>query len=106
MRITPRTITTRDELRVELDRVRQRGFAINKGESVEGLIAVASAIFDSKGRILASVTVGSPIFRCSAAKQRTIIAATKRTAAAITGDLANVQFESAEGSCAGTAVAG
>ena len=106
MRITPRTITTRDELRVELDRVRQRGFAINKGESVEGLIAVASAIFDSKGRILASVTVGSPIFRCSAAKQRTIIAATKRTAAAITSDVANVQFESTEGSWAGTAVAG
>jgi DNA-binding IclR family transcriptional regulator len=105
-RTTDRTIATREELRAELERVRQRGFAINKGESVEGLIAVASAIFDSKGQVLASVSVGSPVFRCSAAKQKTIVAATRRAAEAITSDLANVQFESTEGRRTDTAVAG
>jgi len=105
-RATSRTITTREELRAELDRVRQRGFAINKGESVDGLIAVAAPVFDAKDRILASVSVGSPIFRCSAAKQKLIIAAVKRAAGAITADLVNLQFEPREGQSRDAAVAG
>jgi DNA-binding IclR family transcriptional regulator len=105
-RITVHTIRTREQLRLELERVRGRGYAMNKGESVEGLIAVAAPIFDARGMALGSITVGAPVFRCSPMKQRAIVAATKRTATAITSDLTNVQFETRDGSWPETAVAG
>jgi IclR family transcriptional regulator, acetate operon repressor len=90
------TITNRAQLRAELSRVRQTGFAINQEESIEGLIAVAAPIFDSRGDVLASVTVGSPIFRSSRVKQKAVISATIQAANAITADLVNVQFETSE----------
>ncbi len=92
VRLTAKTITTREGLRVELQTVRQQGFALNREESVEGLFAVAAPIFDSHKRVMASLSVGSPIFRCPRARQKTVIEATRQTAEAITRDLINVDY--------------
>lgn len=42
--LTPNTITDRDVLREELEAIRDRGFAFNDSESLEGLRAVASPV--------------------------------------------------------------
>ena len=41
---TPHTITTREELLEELDNIRERGIAFNRGESLRGLRAVGSPV--------------------------------------------------------------
>ena len=43
-RRTPRTITSREELEEMRERVRERGYALNRGENIEGWRAVASPI--------------------------------------------------------------
>jgi len=92
-RLTRHTIQSRGVLRRELERVRRNGYAMNRGESVDGLIVMAAPIFDPRGMVLASISVSAPVFRATSAKQKAVIAATKRTALAITDDLVNVQFD-------------
>ena len=50
-------------LRAELDEVRERGYALNLGESMEGVGAVAAPVFDSGGRIIAGLSVAGPAER-------------------------------------------
>lgn len=54
---TGRTITSRTALRRELDQVRARGFAENRGESEAAMYSIAAPIRDSQGRVVASVSV-------------------------------------------------
>lgn len=57
---TPLTITTREQLEKELERVRRKGFAFNRGEWSGGVRGVAAPIFDSTGKPVASISVGGP----------------------------------------------
>lgn len=59
-KITENTITDVDELREELEQVREQGYAFNREESFEGLQAVAVPIFDSGGEILGGLSVSGP----------------------------------------------
>jgi DNA-binding IclR family transcriptional regulator len=54
---TPRTITSRDDFKVELAKVRRQGYAENRGESEPGMCSVAAPIRDPLGRVVASVSV-------------------------------------------------
>jgi len=96
-RLTARTIRTRPQLFLELKRVRRLGYAINNGESVEGLIAVAAPVFDHRGRIAGSIGVNAPIARCPRAKQKVIIEAILKAAKDLTSDLADLGFETHDG---------
>jgi DNA-binding IclR family transcriptional regulator len=60
---TPETITDPDELFAELDRIRERGFALNLGESTDGLRAVAVSITDPDGDVLGAFAVAGPSHR-------------------------------------------
>ena len=62
-RRTPATITDPAELTAELDRVRERGFAITRGELEEGLDGIAAPVFGADGHILAALGVSGPAFR-------------------------------------------
>jgi len=54
---TPRTITSAKTLLEELTKVRQQGFAENRGESQPGICSMAAPIRDPLGRVVASVSV-------------------------------------------------
>ena len=54
---TPRTITSRTAFVAELDTVRRRGFAENRGESQPGMCSIAAPVRDPFGRVVASVSV-------------------------------------------------
>jgi IclR family transcriptional regulator, KDG regulon repressor len=54
---TPRTITSRTAFLSELTRVRQLGYAENRGESQLGMCSIAAPIRDPLGQVVASVSV-------------------------------------------------
>ncbi len=62
-RRTPATITDTVALEAELDRVRERGFAITRGELEEGLDGIAAPVFGADGHVLAALGVSGPAFR-------------------------------------------
>lgn len=62
---TPRSITSRAELERELARVRELGYAVNIGESEEGVSSVATAVHHPQRGAVAAVSCASPTSRMS-----------------------------------------
>jgi DNA-binding IclR family transcriptional regulator len=58
-RRTPNTLTAPAELRAELDRVRERGFAIDDEENERNIRCVGSAVHDHRGRPAGAVSVSA-----------------------------------------------
>ena len=60
--VTPRTITARDELFEELEQTRERGFAVDDEERLEGLRCIAAPIrFNSD--VIGAISVSGPTAR-------------------------------------------
>lgn len=57
---TPSTITDRGELYNELDRTRERGYAVNNEEHIKGLWAIGAPVTDKHGTILGSLSISGP----------------------------------------------
>ena len=57
----PNTITNPDELRKELEKVRQQGFAVSTEELTEGTRSIAAPIRDYTGKVVCAITVVGPI---------------------------------------------
>ena len=62
---TKRTIDGREELFEELETVRERGYGLNLGESIEGLNAIGSAVHDESGTPVAALSISGPANRLS-----------------------------------------
>ncbi|HSW20947.1 MAG TPA: IclR family transcriptional regulator [Ramlibacter sp.] len=60
---TAQTITDPDELKAELKRVRQNGYAVNHGEWNAGVGGVAAPIRDSSGQVIAALGLSAPLDR-------------------------------------------
>jgi len=60
--LTDSTITNRDDLQAELDRIRDQGVAFNEEESIPGMHAVAAPV-RSDGRVIGSISVSGPSTR-------------------------------------------
>ncbi|GAB1513205.1 IclR family transcriptional regulator [Actinophytocola sp. KF-1] len=63
VRATHRTITDRDQLRAELELVRERGWALNDEERNPGVRAIAAPVLAPGGDALAAVAVQGPTVR-------------------------------------------
>jgi len=57
------TIVTPHELKVELERVRQQGYAINRGEWRDGVCGLAAPIRNASGHAIAAIGVSGPADR-------------------------------------------
>jgi DNA-binding IclR family transcriptional regulator len=64
--LTAATITDRDELREELSDVRERGYAINRGEHFAGVCAVGVPITSKDQGVLGAISVSGPTRRMGA----------------------------------------
>lgn len=62
-KLTENTITDKDELMAELDRVRDRGYAINDEEQREGLRSVGAKVTKPDGTVIGSLAVDGATFR-------------------------------------------
>lgn len=64
-RKTPESIGTRDELFDVLEEVRERGYAIDDGERLEGLRCIAAPVKSSSGEVLGAISISAPASRVS-----------------------------------------
>ncbi|WP_229717087.1 IclR family transcriptional regulator [Paenibacillus aceti] len=62
-RITPKTLTSKQQLLDELELVKKNGYAIDEEECEIGARCVASPIYDYSGKIIAGVSVTGPVTR-------------------------------------------
>lgn len=60
VRKTSNTITTPDELFTELERIRERGYAYNDEEEIEGLQAIGAPVLNRHEEVLGSISVSGP----------------------------------------------
>lgn len=72
-RYTPRTITNGDALRKELRRVRDVGYAVNRGEWRETVCGLAAPIFDVRGEAIAAIGISGPIERLTSSRLRELV---------------------------------
>lgn len=60
---TPKTITNPDELRMELERVRESGYALALEELEAGLNVVSAPVSDAADKVVAAVSISGPASR-------------------------------------------
>jgi DNA-binding IclR family transcriptional regulator len=82
-RFTEKTIGSVAELEVELDVVREQGYAVAVDELEQGLTAVSAPIFGIDGHVVASVSASGPSFRLPDERLPEVTAAVRTAAAAI-----------------------
>lgn len=82
-RQTPATITDPEDLLRELARIRTAGFSWDNEEFVEGLIAVAVPVRNSREQFCAALTVHAPTCRMSLEDAKMRLPALRRAAARI-----------------------
>ena len=63
--LTPHSITSRSQLEAELDRVRRRGWADAVNEREIGVASIAAPVRDVSGEVVAAISIGVPLARCS-----------------------------------------
>jgi len=79
-KMTATTITNAQEFREELDDVKRLGYAINRGESMDGLHAAAVSIYSSRNNIVGSLAVSVPSDRGGPARLRKLVPALREAA--------------------------
>ena len=62
-RLTPSTITTAEELRAELEHVREQRYAVSRDEEEEGLSGISAGIRGLSDELLGVLTLGGPTQR-------------------------------------------
>lgn len=63
---TENTVTDRDELYSELEEIRERGYAIDEGEKIEGLRCVATPVMGATGDVIGAISITGPSSRVEA----------------------------------------
>jgi DNA-binding IclR family transcriptional regulator len=84
--LAPHTIVKMDELLKNLSDIRQKGYALNTGETNEGVRAVAVGIPGSDGTVIAALSLAAPATRLSIGRVRVFLPYLKATALAIFDD--------------------
>lgn len=59
---TPKTITSKEELNAELDRIAERGYALDDEENIEGLRCVAAPVRNGP-KVLGAISISGPSSR-------------------------------------------
>ena len=87
---TPRTLTTPEMLRIELESVREETLAFDVGEANPQLCCIAAPVFDSSGYPVGSIGISMiyPVFPDGPRAQTAFISAVKQTAQEVSGALA------------------
>lgn len=65
VRRTERSIGTLDELRLELDRTRERGYSVDDRENEEHVVCVGAAVVGADLQVMGMISVSGPSYRVS-----------------------------------------
>jgi IclR family KDG regulon transcriptional repressor len=85
---TPRTLTDPGEFRRELERIRQHGFAVNRGEWRESVGGLAAPVRGPDGSVIAAVGISGPIDRLRPTTVKALAGEVLRAASGIGASLA------------------
>ena len=80
---TDNTVTSRDELFDQLEKIRNQGYAVDYEEYELGICAVAAPIFNRRGNVIAAIGGPSPTSRMTPERIMEIAEAYKKAAQAI-----------------------
>lgn len=61
--LTEKTITNKKELEKEFCKIREQGFALDRGEFEKGVRCLAAPIRDYQGKVIAAISISGPAFR-------------------------------------------
>ncbi|MGF1471943.1 MAG: IclR family transcriptional regulator [Rubrobacteraceae bacterium] len=86
-RFTDYTITDRKQLQGELDRIRERGYALDTEEMEEGVRCLACPVFAPDGRIIAAMSISGPAGRLDESRLEELIPHIQRISEAFSEDL-------------------
>jgi DNA-binding IclR family transcriptional regulator len=102
-RLTQRTIATPDALRVEMEKTRRRGYAVDDEELEEGLRCIAVPLLDAQRQPVAAVSISGPSFRVTAQKLPAIANHLLQCVRGISADMGYVSGSRANRTAAWTA---
>jgi IclR family acetate operon transcriptional repressor len=68
--VTPHTIVDPQEIREQLHRIRQQGYALSFEETDEGVAGVSVPIRDARDHVIAGLSVSGPVTRMNASSIR------------------------------------
>ncbi|MDR7546216.1 MAG: IclR family transcriptional regulator [Armatimonadota bacterium] len=85
-RVTPRTTTDPRLLRMELQRIRRRGYAYSSGELSPGVVGIAVPIVCA-GQLMGALAVAGPVSRLPVARVPEVVGRLKRAAEGIAQQL-------------------
>ncbi|MGH7499872.1 MAG: IclR family transcriptional regulator [Gemmatimonadales bacterium] len=92
-RRTPRTIVDPVQLRRQLARIKEQGFAHTRQELELGLSGVAAPVRDASGQVVAAVSAAGPSFRMPKERVPTLAAQVTETAAGMSRRLGHIGGE-------------
>ena len=79
-----------EELRKDLEEIRERGFAVSVGTRIAGTVAVAAPIFDSDHRVAGAISIGVPIHRFDKGTQKSYGKLVREAAGKISAQMGGV----------------
>lgn len=87
-KLTGRTVTGKAALRAQLDKVRERGYAVEREEAVIGDAGIAAPIFDRRGDAVGTIGLSGPVERLGERRnQAALIAAVTDAARGVSREL-------------------
>ena len=89
----PRTVTTKEALKKELAKIKDKGYAVDNEELSKGLRCVAAPIFDHTGMSRFSISVAGPVSRVTSARVKEIQKAVRRVCRTISQGMGNTTLE-------------
>lgn len=89
---TERTITDKTKMLLELQQIKQNGYAIDREEFEVGLTCVAIPIFNQNQQIIASLSASGPANRFKENEVKNYVATLKEGALAIQGKIGNFKL--------------
>lgn len=90
-RFSPTTITTVEALQAELESIRQRGYALDNGETGEPVRCVAAPVRDYTGNVVAAVSVSGPEKQVHRGRDNELSNAVRRATSMISARLGYVE---------------
>jgi DNA-binding IclR family transcriptional regulator len=80
--ITPKTITSPEVLRKELQRIREKGYSVADEELELGFVAIGAPIWNHDGEVAGAISLGGPAIRLTSSRladvSRLVISAARR----------------------------
>ncbi len=92
-RFTAMTLTTAHELKAELARIREQGYAVDNQEREDGVVCVAAPVYNYTDQVIAAISISGPRERMSNKDWDRLVATLKVTAAELSQSLGHRHSE-------------